>query len=77
LYSTDLGEPLKFNKGCEAEFENHVLHPNIQFTDESIDYLASHYSFVAACKDTFFRLFPDAFVFLSKLHRSTIVKLKK
>ncbi|MFB2772321.1 phytanoyl-CoA dioxygenase family protein [Pelatocladus sp. BLCC-F211] len=76
-YGTDLGEPLKINKGCEAEFENHVLHPNIQFTDEPIDYLASHYSFVAACKDTFFRLFPDVFVFLSKLHRSATVKLKK
>jgi Phytanoyl-CoA dioxygenase (PhyH) len=64
-----LGEPLKFNKGCEAEFENHTLHPNIMFTDEHIDYLVSDYSFASACKDTFFHLFPDAFVFLSKLQR--------
>lgn len=65
----NLGTPLKFNKGCEAEFENRQLHPNILFTDENIDYLASHYSFAATCKDTLYKFFPEVFVFLSKLQR--------
>ncbi len=70
-YEGVLGEPLKFRKGCEAEFDNHALHPNIIFTDENINYLDSNYSFSSACKDAFFRFWPDAFIFLSKLQRKT------
>jgi hypothetical protein len=33
------GKPLQFNRGCEAAFENSVLDPHVEFTDESIDYL--------------------------------------
>ena len=34
------GKPLKFNKGCEAAFENGGgLDANVEFTDEQIDYL--------------------------------------
>ncbi|MBI1927798.1 phytanoyl-CoA dioxygenase family protein [Candidatus Poribacteria bacterium] len=34
------GKPLKFNKGCEAIFENSGgLDANVEFTDEQIDYL--------------------------------------
>jgi hypothetical protein len=69
-YENNLGEPKKFNIGCELEFENQVLHPNIEFTDEYIDYLACNYSFADRCKDTLFRFFPDIFVFLSKLERN-------
>lgn len=30
---------LRFNKGCEAVFENCQLDPNVEFTDEPIDYI--------------------------------------
>lgn len=70
-YGSDLGEPLKFNKGCEAEFENPVLHPNIEFTDEVID-LTLKDSFLSVCKDTFFRLSPEAFTFAAKLYRGVL-----
>ena len=30
---------LKFNKGCEAAFENSQLDSNVEFTDEPIDYI--------------------------------------
>jgi phytanoyl-CoA dioxygenase PhyH len=33
------GKPLKFNKGCEAAFEGTDLDPNVEFTDETLDYL--------------------------------------
>ena len=66
-YGSDLGEPLKFNFGCEAEFSNSVLYPNIEFTDEFID-LTLKDSFLSTCKDTFFRLSPEAFVFAANLY---------
>jgi hypothetical protein len=33
------GKPLLFNKGCEAAFDNTDLDPNVEFTDQPIDYL--------------------------------------
>src|SRR5437867_3191790 len=33
------GKPLKFNKGCEAAFEGSDLDPNVEFTEETLDYL--------------------------------------
>ena len=34
------GNPLPFNKGCEAAFNNSDLDHNVEFTDEPIDYLS-------------------------------------
>ena len=70
-YGSDLGEPLKFNKGCEAEFENSILHPNVEFTDQIID-LTPKDSFFGICKDTLFRFSPEAFNFAAKLYRGTL-----
>ena len=33
------GKPLKFNKGCEAAFTGSEFDHNVEFTEESIDYL--------------------------------------
>jgi hypothetical protein len=33
------GKPLQFNTGCEAAFDNSDLDPNVEFTDEPLDYL--------------------------------------
>ncbi|MCZ6681376.1 MAG: phytanoyl-CoA dioxygenase family protein [Candidatus Poribacteria bacterium] len=33
------GKPIKFNRGCEAAFENSDLDANVEFTDEPIDYI--------------------------------------
>ncbi|MBM3216054.1 phytanoyl-CoA dioxygenase family protein [Candidatus Poribacteria bacterium] len=35
----DRGRPLRFNKGCEAAFEDCGFDPNVEFTDEPIDYV--------------------------------------
>ncbi|MEM1392796.1 MAG: phytanoyl-CoA dioxygenase family protein [Cyanobacteria bacterium P01_H01_bin.150] len=72
-YGSDFGEPLKFKKGCEQELNNRILYPNIEFTDELINSdSAPNYSFVAACKDTAYRLSPETLVFATKLYRRVL-----
>ena len=72
-YGSDFGEPLKFKKGCEQELDNRILYPNIEFTDELINSdSAPNYSFVAACKDTAYRLSPETLVFATKLYRRVL-----
>ena len=63
---------MKFKKGCEQEFENRILYPNIEFTDELINSDAAKYSFVAACKDAAYRLSPETLVFATKLYRGVL-----
>ena len=41
------GKPLLFGKGCEAAFISGDLDPNVEFTDEPIDYLSSSIARVA------------------------------
>ena len=39
------GNPLAFNKGCEAVFEGCGFDPNVRFTDEPIDYIFRNRSY--------------------------------
>lgn len=39
IYWLERGQPLKFNKGCEASFRSSDLSWHIEFTDNPIDYL--------------------------------------
>jgi hypothetical protein len=69
-HTADLGKMLVFNHGCEEAFHDKILHPNVRFSSEDIDYLRSDYSFLQALKDSLYRISPTAFAFLSKIQRS-------
>lgn len=70
---SNLGQPLKFQKGCEAEFENSSIYPAIKFIDKPIAYLTptrlAYYSFSDACKDSLFMLSPEMFTFLYRVRQ--------
>lgn len=72
-------EPLQFQKGCEAEFENSSLYPNIKFIEQPIAYLTpthlAYFSFSNFCKDSLFSVSPQAFIFLYRVCQALKVNL--
>lgn len=70
-HTSDFGNPLVFSQGCEEAFCDKILHPNVRFSGEEIDYLRSDYSSLQELKDCLYRISPATFVFLSKIQRSS------